>query len=138
MTLVDAADIVIEWSRQRVLWIPRLARRGITHATDTTPGSGRHRAGVHHLGPCSGELLQHVWLLGVTLESNTDSGLPRLNRLTERIRSVHEAGRAVAVHCATSEALVLNGRWSLMRVGPAGVRGSDKHPDTPITRYQTK
>jgi predicted amidohydrolase YtcJ len=36
-----------------------------------------------------------------------DSGLPDLDGLTDRIRNAHEAGRAVAVHCVTREALVL-------------------------------
>jgi predicted amidohydrolase YtcJ len=73
-----------------------------------------------------GELTQRVQLLGVPLDATlpgaqgaegptagphkivlADSGLPRYDELTDRIRTVHAAGRAVAVHCVTREALVL-------------------------------
>jgi predicted amidohydrolase YtcJ len=36
-----------------------------------------------------------------------DSALPDIDALTERIRTAHQAGRAVAVHCVTREALFL-------------------------------
>jgi predicted amidohydrolase YtcJ len=36
-----------------------------------------------------------------------DSALPEIDELTERIRTVHAAGRAVAAHCVSRDALVL-------------------------------
>ena len=36
-----------------------------------------------------------------------DSALPALDELVERVRRAHDAGRAVAFHCVTREALVL-------------------------------
>jgi predicted amidohydrolase YtcJ len=51
-----------------------------------------------------------------------DSGLPRYDELTDRIRAAHAAGRPVAVHCVTREALVL----LLAALGDAGPRPGDR------------
>ena len=51
-----------------------------------------------------------------------DSGLPRYDELTDRIRAAHAAGRPVAVHCVTREALVL----LLAALGEAGPRPGDR------------
>jgi predicted amidohydrolase YtcJ len=51
-----------------------------------------------------------------------DSGLPSLDDLVHRIRTAHDAGRSVAVHCVTREALVL----LLVALGTAGVRPGDR------------
>ncbi|MFD7205863.1 amidohydrolase family protein [Streptomyces sp. NPDC059893] len=98
-----------------------LARLGVTAVTDATPdlspGSLTALAG----SAVSGELPQRVQLLGVPLGATVsegpavgpykivlaDSGLPALDDLRERIRTAHRAGRAVAVHAVTREALLL-------------------------------
>ena len=51
-----------------------------------------------------------------------DSMLPDIDTLTERIRTAHADGRAVAVHCVTREALVL----LLAALGEAGTRPGDR------------
>jgi predicted amidohydrolase YtcJ len=51
-----------------------------------------------------------------------DSALPDIGTLTDRIRSAHGAGRAVAVHCVTREALVL----LLAALDDAGTRPGDR------------
>jgi predicted amidohydrolase YtcJ len=64
-----------------------------------------------------GHLPPRVQLLGVPLDRGqpggpykivlADSGLPPYHELTGRIQAAHAAGRPVAVHCVTREALVL-------------------------------
>ena len=51
-----------------------------------------------------------------------DSALPDIDTLTERIRTAHRDGRAVAVHCVTREALVL----LLAALDEAGTRPGDR------------
>ena len=51
-----------------------------------------------------------------------DSMLPDIDTLTERIRTAHGDGRAVAVHCVTREALVL----LLAALDEAGTRPGDR------------
>jgi predicted amidohydrolase YtcJ len=51
-----------------------------------------------------------------------DSALPDIDTLTERIRTAHRHGRAVAVHCVTREALVL----LLAALDEAGTRPGDR------------
>jgi predicted amidohydrolase YtcJ len=97
-----------------------LARAGVTAVTDATPDldppamaaiAAAVRAGV----------LPRVHLLGAPLDAPppppltagpykiviADSGLPDLDALTDRVRAAHAAGRGVAAHCVTREALVL-------------------------------
>ena len=71
--------------------------------------------------PASGALPQRLELLGAPLGADlraglragpykiviADSALPALDELVERVRQAHDAGRAVAFHCVTREALVL-------------------------------
>jgi predicted amidohydrolase YtcJ len=102
----------------------RLARLGITHVTDATPDLDA--AALSAIGGAmhSGALPQHVHLLGAPLgwtppaEPRTptvgpykivlaDSALPGLAELAERIQAGHAAGRAIAAHCVTREALLL-------------------------------
>lgn len=93
----------------------RLSAFGITAVTDATPD----------LDPASWAaftvLPQRVQLLGAPLGTAVpqpltagpykiviaDSDLPGLDELADRIRAAHAAGRPVAVHCVTREALVL-------------------------------
>lgn len=93
----------------------RLAGYGVTAVTDATPD----------LDPATYDsflaLPQRVTLLGVPLGDRApaslitgpckillaDSGLPSLPELADRIRAARVAGRAVAVHCVTREALLL-------------------------------
>lgn len=89
----------------------QLARFGITTVTDATPDLDRAAVDAFD------ELPQHVLPLGTPLGHPgvagpykivlADSELPDFAWLTGRIRAAHDAGRAVAVHCVTREALVL-------------------------------
>lgn len=99
----------------------RLARLGITSVTDATPDLDDGALDAIARAVADGKLAQRVHLLGVPLYRPAppgtttgpykiviaDSGLPGLEGLTGRIRAAHRAGRAVAVHCVTREALVL-------------------------------
>jgi predicted amidohydrolase YtcJ len=117
----------------------RLARLGITHVTDATPDLDDTTIAALAAAMHDGALPQHVQLLGVPLagipepgpRSPTtgpykiilaDSGLPRLDTLTERIGAAHAAGRCVAVHCVTREALVL----LLAALADSGTRAGDR------------
>ena len=117
----------------------RLARLGITHLTDATPDLDPAAIGAIGDAMRTGSLPQRVRLLGVPLGWTgpggprspaagpykivlADSGLPGLDALAERIGAAHAAGRAVAVHCVTREALVL----LLVAFEQAGVRAGDR------------
>jgi len=100
-----------------------LARFGVTGVTDATPDLSPLSQAAIAAATSSGELLQEVHLLGArlgeTLHSTgrltvgpykivlADSDLPDLGDLASRIRAVHDRGRAVAVHCATREGLLI-------------------------------
>ncbi|MEU2004058.1 amidohydrolase family protein [Rhodococcus sp. NPDC019627] len=101
-----------------------LARWGITGVTDASPDlDPRSRAAIES-SVSEGSLPQRVHLLGAPPDSDippeqarvtvgpskivlADSGLPDLDDLADRIRDVHDRGRAVAVHCVTRESLLL-------------------------------
>ncbi|MER5197666.1 amidohydrolase family protein [Streptomyces sp. NPDC002755] len=102
----------------------RLAALGITHLTDATPDLSATAIDAIGEAMRTGALPQRVQLLGAPLHRTApggprsptvgpykivlaDSGLPGLDELVERIRAAHRAGRAVAVHCVTREALLL-------------------------------
>ncbi|WP_262402093.1 amidohydrolase family protein [Actinomadura sp. CNU-125] len=101
----------------------RLLRMGVTAVTDATPDLDGTALGSIGAAVRDGSLPQRVHLLGVPLEDPprlgprvtagpykivlADSGLPSLDDLAMRVRSAHAAGRAVAVHCVTREALLL-------------------------------
>ncbi|TDD28395.1 amidohydrolase [Actinomadura sp. KC06] len=93
-----------------------LARLGITAVTDATPGLSPEAVAAIAADVRDGTLPQRVHLLGAPLTARSggpwkivlaDSGLPALDDLTGRIRRAHAAGRPVAVHAVTREALVL-------------------------------
>ena len=93
----------------------RLAGYGITAVTDATPDLDPATYGSFAVMP------QRVTLLGVPLGQQAppplvtgpykivlaDSGLPSFPDLADQIRAARAAGRAVAVHCVTREALLL-------------------------------
>lgn len=100
-----------------------LLGHGITAVTDATPDlSG---AAIAHIGEATlqGELPPRVHLLGVPLGAPVpeiaglsagpykivlaDSGMMTYPELADQVAAAHEAGRPVAVHCVTREALVL-------------------------------
>nr|WP_246325074.1 amidohydrolase family protein [Petropleomorpha daqingensis] len=95
----------------------RLAELGITAVIDATPDLDP--AALAALAGAG--LPQRVTVLGAPLDGPlphgltagpfkivlADSALPDLDDLTGRIAAAHAAGRAVAVHCVTREALVL-------------------------------
>jgi predicted amidohydrolase YtcJ len=92
-----------------------LARLGVTSVTDATPDLDPARYGDFLVLP------QRVTLLGVPLGRRApaplrtgpykivlaDSGLPTFPDLVDTIRAARSAGRAIAVHCVTREALLL-------------------------------
>jgi predicted amidohydrolase YtcJ len=116
-----------------------LARWGITGVTDASPDlDPRSRAAIE-TSVSDGSLPQRVHLLGAAPESSTaspqgrvtvgpykivlaDSGLPDLDDLADRIRDVHDRGRAVAVHCVTRESLLL----LLAVLDDVGTRAGDR------------
>ncbi|SEF55739.1 Predicted amidohydrolase YtcJ [Thermomonospora echinospora] len=103
-----------------------LIRHGVTAVTDATPDLDAGAIAAITAAMRRGALPQRVHLLGVPLGDAVpgddggpepvtgpykivlaDSGLPAYDELADRIRAAHAAGRAVAVHCVTREALVL-------------------------------
>jgi predicted amidohydrolase YtcJ len=96
---------------------------GITAVTDATPDLAPEAIAAVGDAMRRGELPSRVHLLGVPLGETlpdtpgltvgpykivlADSGLPTYADLAERIATAHGAGRAVAVHCVTREALIL-------------------------------
>ncbi|MFD9669325.1 amidohydrolase family protein [Rhodococcus sp. NPDC059968] len=116
-----------------------LARWGITGVTDASPDlDPRSRAAIE-TSVSDGRLPQRVHLLGAAPDSDTaspqgrvtvgpykivlaDSGLPDLDDLADRIRDVHDRGRAVAVHCVTRESLLL----LLAVLDDVGTRAGDR------------
>ena len=116
----------------------RLARLGITAVTDATPDLDTAALDAISAAIGTGALPQRVHLLGVPLDHSiagparlttgpykivlADSTLPDLDTLTERISSAHAAGRAIAAHCVTREALVL----LLAALDDAGSRPGDR------------
>jgi len=121
-----------------------LLGRGITAVTDATPDLDAAAITAISDAMDRGDLPQRVQLLGAPLGTPlpgpvlpggtqgpaagphkivlADSGLPRYDELTDRIRAAHAAGRPVAVHCVTREALVL----LLAALGDAGPRPGDR------------
>ena len=116
----------------------RLAARGVTGVTDTTP-----YASVEDLAPlagavASGALPQHVVVTGgVELAGATpppglrwgpvkividDGAYPSLDDLCDQVVTAHRHGRPVAVHCVTRVALVL----ALAAWDAAGARAGDR------------
>ncbi|SFT82131.1 Predicted amidohydrolase YtcJ [Geodermatophilus amargosae] len=115
----------------------RLARLGITSVTDATPDLDDAALSAIADAVARGVLPPRVEVLGVPLGRRevlpglvagpykivlADSGLPSLGDLVDRIRAAHDAGRSVAVHCVTREALVL----LLVALGITGVRLGDR------------
>jgi len=121
-----------DWLRERVgpRALPSLATvgaqllgHGITAITDATPDLDEAAIKSVSDAMAGGELPPRVHLLGVRLGAGipptpgltvgpykivlADSGMLTYPELADRISAAHEAGRAVAVHCVTMEALVL-------------------------------
>jgi predicted amidohydrolase YtcJ len=103
-----------------------LLRYGITAVTDATPDLDARAIAAISDAMGRGDLTQRVQLLGAPLGATlpdaqgrpgptagphkivlADSALPAYDELADRIRTAHAAGRPVAVHCVTREALVL-------------------------------
>ena len=99
----------------------QLAGMGITSVCDATPDLDDAAVRALATAATSGALPQRLELLGAPLGADlqaglragpykiviADSALPALDELVERVRRAHDAGRAVAFHCVTREALVL-------------------------------
>jgi len=115
----------------------RLAALGVTAVTDATPDLDDSALTALRTAVEAGALPQHVHLLGVPLGREVqgprlstgpyklvlaDSELPQFPELVDRVRAAHAAGRAVAAHCVTREALVL----LLAALDEAGHRPGDR------------
>ena len=99
----------------------QLAGLGITSVCDATPDLDDAALVALTTAAASGALPQRLELLGAPLGAElppgarggpykiviADSALPALDDLVERVRRAHDAGRAVALHCVSREALVL-------------------------------
>ncbi|MFC1402639.1 MULTISPECIES: amidohydrolase family protein [Streptacidiphilus] len=120
-----------------------LAGYGITSVTDASPALDSGTVDAITTAMTDGALPQQVQLLGAPLRGDVrrqptdrqrvplagpwkivlaDSGLPRYDELVEEIDAAHRAGRPVAVHCVTREALVL----LLVALEQAGSRPGDR------------
>ncbi len=113
-----------------------LTRLGITAVTDATPDLAPAAVTALAAARRDGVLPQAVHLLGAPLSGAlppevtagpvkvvlADSGLPDLDVLVDRVRAAHAAGRAVAVHVVTREALAL----LLAALDLTGVRPGDR------------
>jgi predicted amidohydrolase YtcJ len=118
------------WLRERVPRRPldlaavgrRLAAYGVTGVTDLTPGVDAAEAATIGAAVACGDLPLRVTITGgAALPATAAPELPRgpvkvlladheppsLDELLARYRAARAAGRAVAVHCVTREALVL-------------------------------
>jgi predicted amidohydrolase YtcJ len=117
----------------------RLARLGVTHVTDATPGldnvaldaiadAMRRRALPQHvqlLGAPAGwrpPTCSHMPIVGPAKLVLADSKLLGLDDLVEWVRATHAQGRAIAVHCVTDAALIL----LLAALTQAGSRAGDR------------
>ena len=120
-----------DWLRSRLPASPpvslretgrRLATLGITSVTDATPRLDRSHLDLIRTALSSGDLSQHVTLLGAPLDTDlresrlaagpwkivlADSGLPGLDQLVAEIRAAHVASRPVAAHSVTTASLLL-------------------------------
>lgn len=108
-----------------------LAKHGITGVTDATPDLDQSALDLLADANLSGALPQHVTVLGaghhVRLPGQfrrgpwklmlRDHDLPDLDALTGAVREAHVAGRPVAVHCVSLEALALT-LSALVKAGP--------------------
>lgn len=118
-----------------------LLGHGITAVTDATPDLDAPAIAAIEQAMASGVLPPRVCLLGAPLGAPlpgdqgrpgpvsgpykivlADSALPPYDELADRIRTAHAAGRPVAVHCVTREALVL----LLTALGEVGPRPGDR------------
>jgi predicted amidohydrolase YtcJ len=115
----------------------QLTRVGLTSVCDATPDLDSAALAILGDAHAAGALPQRLQLLGVPLGHGplpdgvtpgpykivlADSRLPDLDALTDRIRAARAAGRAVAVHCVTREALAL----LLAALQDADVRPGDR------------
>jgi predicted amidohydrolase YtcJ len=109
-----------------------LADFGITGVTDATPDLDASTIALLGAATADGRLPQRVHLLGAPLDAGPahgmsvgpyklllhDHDLPAFDDLIDRIRAARAAGRGVAVHCVTRDALALT-LAALDEVGPA-------------------
>jgi predicted amidohydrolase YtcJ len=94
---------------------------GITSVTDATPNLTPSAIGAITAATATGDLPQHVQLLGAPLDTPpsgeplagpwkivlADSALPTFDELADTVSAAHRVRRAVAVHTVTRESLVL-------------------------------
>jgi len=111
----------------------RLAAFGITGVTDATPNLDPHGTRLLISSVERGDLPQTIQLLGLARDSPVPQGLqvgpwkvhlrdhdlPSLAELKSTIAECHARGQAVAVHCVTSESLLLTmAAWHSIGVLP--------------------
>ena len=101
----------------------RLLSYGITSVTDATPDLTPDTVDAITSAMATGDLPQHVQLLGAPLDTPprsaggplvgpwkivlADSALPTFDELADAVSAAHAVGRPVAVHTVTRESLVL-------------------------------
>ena len=118
----------------------RLAALGVTAVTDATPVTEPEALAPIVDAVGSGALPQHIAVTGAPTMSTdaldgidgislgpaklmlADHGLPSLDDVVDAIRTAHDRGRCVAVHCVTRAALAL----ALAAWDDAGVRSGDR------------
>jgi len=110
-----------------------LARHGITHVTDATPGDGH--VDLIASAVLDGALPQHVMVMassradvasqvmtGPVKIVTGDHALPSLEELVDQVRAARRQQRAVAVHCVTEVALAL----TLAALDEVGAQDGDR------------
>ncbi|MBF6170001.1 amidohydrolase family protein [Nocardia blacklockiae] len=113
------------------------AARGITGFTDATPGLAQNEVDRFARQVAERRILQRMhcmappevadpatprFTLGPTKFLLDDDSLPPLDEFTAAIRTAHEAGRSVAVHCVTRVQLFL----TMAALEDAGLRQGDR------------
>ena len=111
-----------------------LAGHGVTGVTDATVGNGPAEVALFEQAQRSGALAQRLHLLGGELPARSggrlttgarkvvlaEDHLPALDELVATVAAAVAAGRGVAIHCVSREALVL----AATAIREAGARGA--------------
>lgn len=116
----------------------RLARFGVTGATDATPSNGPDEVHALRTAQADGSIPQRLLLMGslalAEVESRSDlaigafkilldeSAFPELDGLVDSIRRAHARGRSVAIHTVTRSEI----HFALAALEAAGPRSGDR------------
>ncbi len=114
----------------------RLARCGVTGATDATPANGAAELAILQAAAERGELPQRLRVMGTPELPDPGDGitrgevklvlreaaLPAFDETLARVRDAHACGRGVALHCVTRAEVML----AAAVLAEAGVRPGDR------------